>query len=69
MWRYIRPPVRRVISIMITRTRATAMVETTAAIGKASADPDGSGVDVTVETGLMVSVKPSIEKKKYRLCN
>ena len=51
------------ISIMITITRATATIETTAAIGKASADSEGSGVDVAVETGLMVSFMPTIEGK------
>ena len=51
------------ISIMITITRATATIETTAAIGKASADSEGSGVDVAVETGLMVSFMPTIEEK------
>ena len=48
---------------MIATTETTTMVETTTAIGKASADSDGSGVDVAVETGLMVSVKPTIEGK------
>ena len=54
---------------MITRTRATTTIETTTAIGKASAASDGSGVDVAVETGLMVSVKPTVEKNKYKQLN
>ena len=54
---------RTVVTIMSTATAATERAEATTAVGKGTVDVEGC----SVETGVMVSVKPTIEKKKYRL--
>ena len=50
---------RTVVTIMATATTATERAEATTAIGKGSVDVEGC----SVETEVMVSVKPTIERK------